>query len=127
MLRLCCTAQLVAVLLLSGCGTAALFTEYEVNEDPSIEAAPWPRLVDTPQAPPVGAYTASVPDPRTGTDVNENLRTEAAVAAVRAKDLSAPILSEGGRNRMLRRAKAALERRKREEEQARREAAKKSN
>lgn len=112
MLRLCCTAQFVAVLALAGCGTAQVFAEYEVREDPSVETAPWPRLVDVPAAPRAGEFSAAVPDPARGDVVNDDLRTEAAVAAVRARELSAPVLSDAERAALLRRARAAQRRRK---------------
>lgn len=111
MLRLCCTAQFVAALVLTGCGTAQIFTDYEVNEDPSVESAPWPRLVDTPAAPAVGSYSAAVPDPAKGAAVHVELRTVAGVAAARARNLSAPILTDAEREALTRRTREAQQRR----------------
>lgn len=105
MLRLCCTAQFVAALALSGCGTAELFGRYDLPEDPAVESAPWPRLVDTPTAPPAGEYSAAVPDPAQGDAVHQQLATEAALAQLRARELAGPVIPEAERERMLRRAR----------------------
>jgi hypothetical protein len=105
MQRLWCTAQFVAALALSGCGTVGLFGEYDLPEDPAVEAAPWPRLVDTPTAPPVGEYTDAVPDPTRGEMVNRRLTAEAAVAAVRAGELAGPVIPEEEREELFRRAR----------------------
>lgn len=114
MLRLCCTAQFVAALVLAGCGTAQLFADYEVHEDPSVDDAPWPRLVDTPTPPPAGEFSSAVPDPSRGDKVTEDLRTEAAVATVRAQNLAAPILTDAARKALFDRAREARKRRSRD-------------
>ena len=123
MLRLCCTAQFVAALLLAGCGTVEVFGKYDLPEDPSVESTPYPRLVDTPTAPAVGEYSAAVPDPERGAGVTRDLTTEAALASVRARELSAPILSDAERNALFRKARAAQRARKAAEAEAKRKAA----
>lgn len=85
------TAQFVAaciVAALSGCGTVGLFGEYEVAESPDVEAAPYPQLVDVPDAPPVGVYTEAVPDPARGAAAQTDLAAAATVADVRAAALA---------------------------------------
>ena len=110
MRRLCCTAQFVAALALAGCGTAELFTEYDRHESPSVENAPWPRLVDTPAAPAKDEFTAAAPDPARGQILNQNLQSEAALATARAESLSRPILSEAERAALIERARKTKER-----------------
>ncbi len=105
MRRLCCTAQFVAALALSGCGTVELFGQYDLPEDPAVETTPYPRLVDTPTAPAPGEFSAAVPDPARGAAVERQLAAEAAVAAVRASALSGPVIDPVERERMLRRAR----------------------
>lgn len=85
------TAQFVAVCVvaaLSGCGTVGLFGEYDVAESPDVEATPYPRLVDVPDAPPVGVYTEAVPDPARGEAAQTDLAAAATVADVRAAELA---------------------------------------
>ncbi len=97
MFRHCCSAQIVAAALvalvagLSGCGSAALFTEYDIPERPEVAAAPWPKLIDTPSAPPVGTYTAAVPDPTEGIATQADLGAVGAEATARAARLAAPV------------------------------------
>lgn len=123
MLRLCCTAQFVAALFLAGCGTVEVFGKYDLPEDPSIETTPYPRLIDTPGAPAVGEYTAAAPDPARGAGVNRDLTTEAALASVRARELSAPILSDREREALFQKARAAQRTRKAADAEAKRKAA----
>lgn len=89
------TAQFVAAWLmlgacsaLAGCGTVGLFGEYEVAESPEVETTPYPRLVDVPDAPPVGEYTEAVPDPTGGAAAQTDLAAAATVADVRAASLA---------------------------------------
>lgn len=102
---LCCTAQIVAVLTLAGCGTVEVFGRYDLPESPEVETAPYPRLVDTPSAPAPGEYTAAVPDPADGARTQRNLSSEAVVADARARQLSEPVISPAERAALLRRAK----------------------
>jgi len=105
MRRLCCTAQFVAALALAGCGTVEVFGRYDLPEGPGVAAAPWPRLIDTPATPAPGSYTVAAPDPTRGVRVRESLDAEAAVAAVRAGELAAPIMTETERAELSRRAR----------------------
>lgn len=94
-----CTAA-VLLLLLAGCGSAALFRSHKVPESPGVAEAPWPRLVDTPAAPPKGTYTDSVPDPVQGAATTVVLAEEARSSAARAQALSAPVLSDADLRRL---------------------------
>jgi hypothetical protein len=98
MRSLCCTAQFVALLglagVLSACGSVELFGRYDLPESPEVAAAPYPRLIDTPDAPPQGAYTDAVPDPATGTQTLSDLTSQQVVADVRATETSRPVISD---------------------------------
>jgi hypothetical protein len=85
---------------LAGCGSARLFGAYPVAETPGAAEAPWPRLVDTPAAPPKGTYSDAVPDPVTGVAVAAQLGIAARDAAARAEALAAPVLTEAERRRL---------------------------
>ena len=107
---LCCSAQIVAglaMLALSGCGTVELFGKYDVPESPEVASAPWPRLVDTPEAPPVGAYSLAVPDPAQGVVAQSDLAAAAGRANDRAAELSQPVIGEAERAAMLDAARRA--------------------
>ena len=94
--RLCCTAQIVAVaaaFALSGCGTVGLFGAYDLPPSPGVADAEWPRLIDTPEAPAVGEFTASVPDPATGERTQTDLAVASAFADERRVALAAPVIS----------------------------------
>jgi hypothetical protein len=119
---LCCTAQFVAAigvtLALGGCGTVELFGQYDLEEAPGTAEAPYPRLIDTPDAPPVGTYTEAVPDPATGGAILQSLTTEALVSDVRARQLAKPVIPADELAAMLRNADDArdlVEKRRREE------------
>ena len=91
--------------VLSGCGTIEIFGQYDLPESPDVEAAPYPRLVDTPSAPAQGEYTAAVPDPVNGARTQADLGANAVVASVRARELAEPVISPQDRAWMLRRAR----------------------
>jgi len=91
--------------MLGGCGTVQLFGTYDLPEEPHVANAPWPRLVDTPAAPPAGSYSAAVPDPAKGAATQASLATEAAVAAVRAERIATPIMTDEERAELFRRAR----------------------
>ena len=101
----CCSAQIVAAAAvlsaLGGCGTVELFGKYDLPESPEVAAAPWPRLVDTPPAPPVGVYSPAVPDPAEGVVAQSDLGVAAAGANARATALSGPVIGEAERAAML--------------------------
>jgi hypothetical protein len=101
------TAQFVAgaaLIVLSGCGTVELFGEYDIPESPDVAAAPWPKLVEVPEAPPVGEYTENVPDPAQGVAVQADLSAIASSASARAAALAGPVIGEDERSEMLARA-----------------------
>lgn len=75
---------------------------YDLPEDPSVAAAPWPRLVDVPVPPPPGQFTEAVPDPAEGAAIEARLAAEAARLRARSAELSAPVLTEAERRRLLR-------------------------
>lgn len=85
--------------LLAGCGSARLFSGVPAPESPDVAGAPWPRLVDTPEAPPPGTYTAAVPDPAFGVATVVEL-SEAARAGARRTAALEPVLSEADRRRL---------------------------
>lgn len=83
-------ASAVLAVAVAGCGTAELFGEHGLPESPDVAAAPWPRLVDVPEAPPVGIYTADVPDPAEGARTQVELAAAATAAGARAAELAGP-------------------------------------
>jgi hypothetical protein len=95
------TAFLLLVAL-AGCGSARLFGAYPVAETPGAAEAPWPRLADTPAAPPKGTYSEAVPDPAVGIAAAAQLGIAARDAAARAEALGAPVLTEAERRRLTR-------------------------
>lgn len=103
---LCCTAQFASVLVLAGCGTLDLFGRYELPESADVEAKPWPRLVDTPQAPAQGEFTAAVPDPAEGERRRQDLAAAAIAADVRANSIAGPVISQAEKDRWARRTEA---------------------
>lgn len=92
-------AALALATLLAGCGSARLFSGTAQPESPDVAEAPWPRLVDTPEAPPPGTYTAAVPDPAVGVATVVELSEAARAGARRAAALE-PVLSEAERRRL---------------------------
>lgn len=88
----------------AGCGTVEVFGQYDLPESDGVEAAPWPRLVDVPAAPPVGTYTADVPDPAGGAAAQRDLAAAAVVADIRRQQVSEPVISDDERRELERRA-----------------------
>ncbi|WP_339949618.1 hypothetical protein [uncultured Albimonas sp.] len=85
---------------MSGCGVDDLltgprgaFAGLDLPETPAPETDAWPRLADVPDMPPPGEVGPGAPDPADGRAVAESLKLEAAVAAVRAETLGAPVIS----------------------------------
>ncbi len=87
---------------LAGCGSAQLFSDHPDPETPGVAEAPWPRLVDTPEAPAKGTYGAGVPDPAAHVAERVELEHTARDAAVRAEVLAEPVLTEAERRRLTR-------------------------
>ncbi len=93
-----CIAALTSLTLTAGCGTARLFSSYDLPESPDVETAPWPALVDTPDAPPIGS--PGVPDAAIGMATAADLGQAARDAERRAAELDAPVLSPAARTRL---------------------------
>jgi len=100
-------APLLAFLLTGGCGSIALFGEYDVPESPEVASAPWPQLVDVPEAPPIGSYGPATPDPAIGLATETALMRASAEARPRAETLAQPVIDPATRARMLARAERA--------------------
>ena len=97
-----CSAAFLLLVSLAGCGSAKLFTSHPVPESPGVGEAPWPRLVDTPEAPAKGTYGPGVPDPAVGIATTVELGLVARDAAARAEVLNQPVLTEAERRRLTR-------------------------
>ncbi len=97
-----CSAVFLLMVSLAGCGSAKLFSANPVPESPGVAEAPWPRLVDTPEAPAKGSYGAGVPDPAVGVATTGELGLAARDAAERAEVLAEPVLTEAERSRLAR-------------------------
>lgn len=94
-------ALLAGPVALGGCGTVGVLGAYDLPESESVAAAPYPRLVDTPEAPPPGTFTADVPDPAIGRATLDALGAEASISEARAAELAAPIFTEEERRALL--------------------------
>ena len=97
-----CGAALLLLVSLAGCGSAKLFDAHPVPESATAADAPWPRLVDTPEAPAKGTYSEAVPDPAVGIAASAQLGIAASDAAARAEVLSEPVLTDAERRRLTR-------------------------
>ncbi len=86
--------------LLAGCGSARLFDAHPLTESDTASGKSWPRLVDTPDAPAKGGYSASVPDPARGEALTAELSQASKDAAVRAEPLQVPVLTDAERRRL---------------------------
>ncbi|WP_118133043.1 hypothetical protein [Oceanicella sp. SM1341] len=81
-------------LVLAGCGTLGPeLGDYELTESDAVRDAPWPRLVDIPEPPAPGSFSAAVPDPQTGQQLQTDLAAEAVAMRARAAELAAPVLT----------------------------------
>ena len=94
---------------LSGCGSFRLFNDYKTAESEGVADAPWPRLVDVPEAPPPGAYSRAVPDPATGRQVQSELATRTARAGSRRAQSTRPVLAPEEREALGARAPERLQ------------------
>ncbi|MEM7669555.1 MAG: hypothetical protein AAF317_10460, partial [Pseudomonadota bacterium] len=83
-----------------GCGTIGLFGSYDVRESADVADAEWSRLVDVPQAPEVGAYSDSVPDPAIGIALGADVGQITSEADAKAQRLAAPVLTDEDRAAM---------------------------
>ena len=89
-----CSAAFMLLASLAGCGSAQLFGAHPVSESAIATDVPWPRLVDTPQAPAKGTYSKAVPDPAEGAAALALLGITARDATTRAEALRVPVLTE---------------------------------
>lgn len=98
--------SMAALLLLGGCGLGGGVGPdlggYTLPDNAALADAPWPRLVDVPDAPPPGVYTAEIPDPATGGLIVAELSGDAARMRARAEALSPPVLTPAERARLSR-------------------------
>lgn len=77
----------------SACGTGSdLLIGYDLPPETENVQGDWPRLVDAPQAPPPGSYSAATPDPAQGQAILGALSADAAAAAAVAETLSGPVI-----------------------------------
>lgn len=92
------------LLVLSGCasGLGPDLGGYDIPRDPAVAEAPWPQLIDVPDAPPPGTFTAAVPDPARGAATIAALRAEATRMRTRIAELSPPVLTPADRRRLTR-------------------------
>ena len=97
-----CSAAFLLLMSLAGCASAGLFSTHPVPAPTGDVEAPWPRLVDTPEAPAKGSYGAGVPDPAAGVAATVDLGLAARDAAERAEALNEPVLTEAERRRLTR-------------------------
>ncbi len=97
-----CSAAFLLLVSLTGCDSAKLFDAHTIPESPGVAEAPWPRLVDTPEAPAKGTYGPGVPDPAVGIATTVELGLAARDAAERAETLAEPVLTEAERRRLTR-------------------------
>lgn len=88
---------LCILVLPAGCGTIGLFGAYDVEESAEVADADWPRLVEVPDAPELGTYSAAVPDPAIGIALESDLGQVTEEADNRARKLAAPVLTEEDR------------------------------
>lgn len=94
----------------AGCDSVRLFRGYEFQESASVESTPYPRLVDTPDAPAVGTYTQEVPDPANGVATVVELQSRGAGANAMRAELGEPVIDDATRKRLMR-ARARAKRR----------------
>jgi len=78
-------------LLTAACGDPEIFDRVATPESPDVAAAPFPKLADTPAAPPTGVFTAATPDPANGDAALIELATEAETSERRRKAVEGPV------------------------------------
>ena len=79
----------MALVLLAGCEARRTIAAYPTPDDPAIEAAAWPRLVDGPTH--AGGLAAG-PDPAVGAAAASTLTADARAQAARAAALVEPVV-----------------------------------
>ena len=78
-------------LLTAACGDPEIFDRVAAPESPEVASAPYPKLADTPSAPPVGGYTSATPDPANGDTALIELATEVETSERRRKAVEGPV------------------------------------
>lgn len=78
-------------LLTAACGDPEIFDRVAAPESAGVAAAPYPKLADTPPAPPVGVYTAAAPNPANGDATLIELAAEAQTQETRRKAVEGPV------------------------------------
>ncbi len=77
-------------LMTAACGDPEIFDRVAAPESPGVAEAPYPKLADTPPAPPQGVYTAAAPDPANGDATLIELSAEASTADARRAKIEGP-------------------------------------
>ncbi len=83
-------AALMAMLT-AACGDPGIFDRVAAPESASVADATYPKLADTPAAPPLGVYTAAAPDPANGDTALIELASEAESQEARRKAVEGPV------------------------------------
>ncbi len=78
-------------LVTAACGDPEIFDRVAAPESSAVAAAPYPRLADTPPAPPVGVYNTASPDPARGDAVLIDLAAEAESSERRREAVEGPV------------------------------------
>ena len=82
---------LLATGLLVACGDVDIFDRVAPPPSDAARSADWPKLAETPEAPPLGVYTAAAPDPAIGESVQIDLAVSAETAEARRIAVSGPV------------------------------------
>ena len=82
---------LLATGLLVACGDPDIFDRVSPERSEAAKSAEWPKLADTPPAPPLGVYTEAAPDPAVGEAVQIDLAVSAENAEARRAAVAGPV------------------------------------
>ena len=75
---------------LVACGDPGIFDRIGPRSETAASAA-WPRLAETPPAPPLGVFTEEAPDPAIGDALQIEAAAEAEAADRRRRAVSGPV------------------------------------
>ncbi len=78
-------------LMTAACGDPEIFDRVSAPESPGVAEAPYPKLANTPSAPPLNVHTAATPDPANGDATLIELAAEASTAESRRIRLEGPV------------------------------------
>ncbi|MEM7270176.1 MAG: hypothetical protein AAF401_13130 [Pseudomonadota bacterium] len=81
----------ILAMFTAGCGDPEIFDRVAAPESEGVESASYPKLADTPAAPPLGVATASAPDPANADAIQIELAAEAETAETRRKKVEGPV------------------------------------